>query len=331
MNLLVLGGTRFFGRRLVETAIANGHNVTLFFRGQDGADLFEGQVEKVLGDRDGEISKLSGRKWDAVVDMPGYYPRVVRQSAELLKDCVERYLFISSISAYHSEQPASTISEDAPLATLKDETVEEITGETYGGLKALCEKVVQEVYGDRAIIIRPGYIVGSNDPTDRFTYYPWRLMKGGKMLCGGRKDADLQVIDARDIGRFCALLLEQKATGTYNVCGPTTPYTWEQWITDAKKALGVDTELLWADAAKFEEVGGQPGADLPLYPGVDTSSDAFMRVDNSRAVAAGLKFTPLADTVRDTAEWVKTRGDQPLKVGMTAEREAELLTKLGLG
>jgi 2'-hydroxyisoflavone reductase len=330
MDLLVLGGTKFMGRRLVEHAIAKGHRVTLFFRGKDGADLFEGQVEKILGDRDGEISKLSGRKWDAVVDMPGYYPRVLRQSAELLKDSVERYLFISSISAYRIEPGVNRLDENSPLATLADETVEEITGETYGGLKALCEKVVEEVYGDRAIIIRPGYMVGSFDPSDRFTYYPWRLMKGGKMLCGGRKDADLQIIDARDIAKFCVSLLEQKASGTYNVCGPEAPYSWQQWITDAKVALGVDTELVWADPQKFEDVGGQPGADLPLYPGVDASHDAFMHVDNSRAVAAGLTFSPLSDTVRDTAEWVKGRGDEPLKVGMSLERERELLAKLGL-
>jgi 2'-hydroxyisoflavone reductase len=330
MDLLVMGGTRFMGRRMVETAIANGHKVTLFFRGKDGADLFEGQVEKIFGDRDGELEKLAGRKWDACIDTPGYYPRVVRGSCEFLKDAVDQYLFISSISAYRPEPGATSMDENTPRATLADPTVEEITGETYGGLKALCEDVVNEVWGSRGIIIRPGYIVGSYDPTDRFSYYPWRLMKGGKMLAGGRRDAPLQIIDARDIGRFCVSLVEQKAGGTYNVCGPAKPLLWSDWMERARTALGVDTELVWVDAQKLEDAGYQPGVDLPLSHGADASDDTFMRCDNSRAVAKGLTFTAFEDTVRDTAEWVKSLGDAERKAGMTLEREKELFGLLDL-
>lgn len=328
MDLLVIGGTRFLGRRIVESALAGGHNVTLFHRGKEGADLFEGQVERIYGDRDGELDKLAGRKWDAVIDTPGYVPRVVRASAEFFKDSVKDYLYISSISVYDPEPGAYKTDESTRRAKLKDETVEEITGETYGGLKVLCEDVVNEVYGQRAFNIRPGFIVGSYDPTDRFTYYPWRLVQGGQMIAGGRKDSPLQVIDARDIGRFCVSVLEQNAPGTYNVCGPEQPLSWESFLNRAKAALAVDTELAWIDPKELEDAGCQPNLDLPLYHGVDTSADSFMRGDNSRAVSKGLTFTPLEDTVRETAEWVKSRGAQPLKVGMTLDREKELLEKL---
>ena len=329
MNLLVLGGTRFMGRRIVENALAAGHNVTLFNRGRDGADLFPGQVERVTGDRDGEISLLAGRKFDAIVDTPGFYPRVVKQTTDLFRDSVDRYLFISSISAY-DPAPGVAIDENSPLATLKDETVEEITPETYGGLKAACERVVQDAFGDRAIIIRPGYIVGAFDPSDRFTYYPWRLMQGGRMLCGGKKDAPLQIIDARDIGAFCFKAIVDGASGIFNVCGPTSPLQWSEFLSRGRAALDVDTELVWADAAAFEEKGGQPGIDLPLYHGLDEATDSMMRVSNSRAVVAGLTFRPVEDTVRETAEWVKSLPDHQQKVGMTREREQELMTALSV-
>jgi 2'-hydroxyisoflavone reductase len=330
MDLLVIGGTRFLGRRIVESALANGHSVTLFYRGKDGAELFDGKVEKIFGDRDGELDKLAGRRWDAVVDTPGYYPRVVRASAEYLRDKVERYLFISSISVYNPAQRATSMDENTPTSKLEGEVVEEFSGATYGPLKALCEKEVNDVYGSDATILRPGYIVGSFDPTDRFTYYPWRLLQGGRMLVGGRKDAPLQVIDARDVGRFSISALEQDAGGTYNVSGPAHPMGWEEWLLRAKAALGSTANFVWQDAQKLEDAGLKPGADLPLYHGADTSTDSFMRADNSRAVEKGLTFTPLEDTVRDTAKWLSTRGEDPLKVGMTLEREAELLSALGV-
>jgi len=328
MNLLVVGGTRFLGRRIVENALARKHRVTLFFRGKDGADLFDGQVRRIYGDRDGDLQRLAAEKFDAVIDTPGYVPRVVRASAEYLRDKVERYMFISSISAYDSPAGAQTIDEDTNLAKLKDESVEEITPETYGGLKVLCENVVNDVYGSDATIVRPGYIVGSYDPTDRFTYYPWRMMQGGRMIAGGRKDAPLQIIDARDIAKFCVTLLERDADGTFNVCGPDRPYGWEEWLMRAKTALRAGVDLEWFDPQKLEDAGCKPGADLPLYNGVDTSTDSFMRCDNSKAIARGLTFTPLDDTVRDLIVWLKSRGSEALKVGMTLEREQEVFKAL---
>jgi 2'-hydroxyisoflavone reductase len=262
------------------------------------------------------------------VDTPGYFPRAVRASAEFLKDAVDKYLFISTISVYDPEPGAKTITEDTRKATLADETVEEVTGETYGGLKALCERALSEVLAARVVIVRPGYIVGSHDPTDRFTYWATRVARGGRMLAGGSKDAPLQVIDARDIGRFNVDLLEQGATGTYNVCGPERPLSWEEFLDRAKAALGASTELVWTDQAKLEEIGAEAGKDLPLYSGSDQTEYPFMRTDNSRAVARGLTFTPLEDTVRDTVQWANSRGDVELKVGMSEQREKELLAKL---
>ena len=314
----------------MESAIANGHKVTLFFRGKDSPELFEGQVEKILGDRDGELNKLAGRHWDVCFDTPGYYPRVVRASCEFLRGAVSRYLFISSISVYDQPEGAETIDEDTPVGKLEGEVVEEFSGATYGPLKALCEKEVQNVYGSDATIVRPGLIVGSYDTTDRFTYYPWRLMQGGRMLCGGVKNSHLQIIDARDIGRFCVSLAEQDAGGTYNVCGPERPYHWEEWISRAKQALRAGTELVWADHQKLIDAGLQEGVDLPLYHGDSREGEAFMSVDNSRALEKGLTFTPLEDTVKDTAEWIRSRGDVELKVGMSLERERALMDAAGV-
>lgn len=325
MNLLVIGGTRFLGRRIVESALASGHQVTLFNRGKDGADLFPGQVERVVGDRDGGLDVLAGRTWDAVIDTPGYVPRVVGDSARFFKDRTERYVFISTISVYDPEPGSTTIREDSRKATLSDPTVEEITGETYGGLKVLCEQEVDKAYGDRALTIRPGYIVGSHDPTDRFTYWAMRLSQGGRMLAGGRPDAPVQVIDARDIGAFTILLTERGASGAYNVCGPKERLTWREMLNRGRQALGADTKLVWVDPKKLEEAGVEPGKDLPLYQGTDPLGDAFMSTENARSVAAGLTFRSLEDTFQDTVAWA-SQLTEPLKVGMSNEREAEILS-----
>jgi 2'-hydroxyisoflavone reductase len=324
MNLLVIGGTRFLGRRIVESALASGHSITLFNRGKDGADLFPGQVERVVGDRDGGLGVLRGRTWDAVIDTPGYFPRVVADSSRFLNGSVGRYLFISTISVYDPEPGAITINEDTRKATLEDPTVEEITNETYGGLKVLCEQEVEEVYGERALILRPGYIVGSYDTSDRFTYWAMRLTRGGRMLAGGRPEAPIQIIDAHDIGSFSVRLLEQGASGPFNVCGPQTRLSWVEMLERGKSALETDAELVWVDAKKLEEIGAEPGNDMPLYQGRDALGDAFMSAENSRSVAAGLTFTALEETFRDTAAWASGQ-TEPLKVGMSEDRERELL------
>ncbi|MEW6402172.1 MAG: NAD-dependent epimerase/dehydratase family protein, partial [Chloroflexota bacterium] len=206
MKILIIGGTRFLGRHLVNSARARGHEVTLFNRGQTNPDLFR-RVEKIWGDREKDLDQLKGRNWDAVIDTCGYVPRVVRMSAEALKESVENYVFISSLSIYPDFRKRG-LNETDPVAKLQDESVEEVTGETYGPLKALCERVVQDVFGIDSLVIRPGLIVGPHDPTDRFTYWPVRVARGGDVLAPDGPDAFTQFIDARDLADFIVELLQ---------------------------------------------------------------------------------------------------------------------------
>lgn len=330
MDILIIGGTQFIGRPMIETALARGHRVTLFNRGRTNPDLFP-QAEKLRGDRDGALDALQGRVWDAVIDNCGYVPRIVRQSAGFLRDSVGRYLFISTISVYASlAEPG--VNEDSPLATLADETTEEITGETYGGLKVLCECVVQEVYGARALIVRPGLIVGPHDPTHRFTYWPARVADpdrcGGEVLAPSQPGHLTQFIDARDLGAWCIRLLEADATGVYNATGPDYPLTLGAVFDACRAAAGTNVRFTWVDEGFLLEQGVTPFRGLPLW--VPSSEAGFGAVDISRAVSAGLTFRPLAETARDTLAWYQGRSDEERaadaeRAGITAEREAELL------
>ncbi len=216
MKLLVLGGTKFLGRHAVDAALAGGHNVTIFTRGQTNPELFPG-VERLRGDRDGDLDALRGGSWDGVVDTSGYVPRIVRQSAELLHDRVGRYVFVSSISVY--DDFSSPPTETSAVAELEDPATEEIE-ENYGALKAACEGVVEEIYGDRSARVRAGLIVGPHDPTDRFTYWPRRIALGGEVLGPGDPDAPVQFIDARDLAAWLVNLALEGPGGTYNAHRP---------------------------------------------------------------------------------------------------------------
>lgn len=306
MKLLVLGGTRFVGRGLVEAALAGGHDVTLFHRGRAGSELFP-QAERLLGDRDGGLDALQGDVWDACVDVSGYLPRIVRQSAELLRDAVGRYVFVSSVSAYASfAEPGLT--EDSPLAELDDATVEEITGETYGGLKVLCERVVEEVFGGRSAIVRPGVVAGPHDPTGRFTYWAMRGTRGGEALVPSQTAEQVQVIDVRDLGAFL-LWAAQGLAGAYNAMGPADPAGLIDAVSGAHATVVDDAFLV------EHEVTPQ---DLPLWiPG----EDGWSQVDHARALDAGLQLRPLAETIQGAREQASLVDG----VGLTEEREAELL------
>ncbi|MCC6801569.1 MAG: SDR family oxidoreductase [Anaerolineae bacterium] len=318
MKILVIGGTRFVGRHFVDAALARGHQVTLFNRGQSNADLYP-NVENLRGDRDGDLSALEGGRWDAVVDTCGYLPRIVRQSAELLADKVSRYLFISTISVYE-DVPEPGADEDAPLQTLADPTVEQITGETYGGLKVLCEQVVEKIYGERSLIVRPGMIVGPYDPTDRYPYWLLRAARDGEILVPGAPDRPVQMIDARDMGVWMVHLLEQDAGGIFNATGPERPLTWAAWMESCRAAAGTTPTYTWV-SDEFLQVHETNGAELPFW--VPAPHENIFAVSNQRAVNAGLTFCSALDTARDTLAW-KGAGSE-LKVGMKPEREAELL------
>jgi 2'-hydroxyisoflavone reductase len=321
MDILLLGGPQFLGRALIDAALATGHQVTMFNRGRTNPDLYP-EVTRLQGDRDGQLEALRGRRWGAVIDTSGYLPRVVRQSAELLADAVERYVFISSISVY-AEPVQPGADEDAPLATLQDETVEEITGETYGGLKVLCERVVQTVYGDRALIIRPGLIVGPHDPSNRFTYWVTRVAEGGKVLAPDDRNAPVQVIDVRDLAEWTLRMIEAGESGVYNATGPDVPLTLGRTLQTCKDATGSRAEFVWVAPQFLLDRGVAPWTEIPLWVAGD---DALNQVSIKRATAKGLTFRPLATTVADTLAWARSEVTaDPPRAGLAREREAELL------
>lgn len=327
MKILIVGGTIFLGRHLVDAALAAGHEVTMFNRGKTNPALFP-NVETITGDREHDIEKLSGREWDAVIDVAGYLPRIVRLSAEGLKGSVKRYVFISSISVYENFGKVG-INESDPVGKLEDETVEEITGETYGPLKALCEKTVEEIYGDCALIIRPGLIVGPNDPTDRFTYWPMRVKRGGDMITPGKPQTPVQFIDVRELSEFIIKLVEDNASGGYNATGPGQELLMGEFLDACKRASGGVATFHWTSAEFLKEHDVKPWSDMPVWI-PDTEEDAgFSRVDVSRAIHAGLKFRPLEETIRDTIEWAELRPeDHEWRAGLDPTKEKILLTLL---
>ncbi|MCK9519870.1 MAG: NAD-dependent epimerase/dehydratase family protein [Dehalococcoidia bacterium] len=317
MRLLIIGGTQFVGRHIVDGAMARGHQVTLFNRGSN-PEVPAG-VERITGDRDGGLEPLRGRTWDAVIDTPGYVPRVVRQSAELLADAVSRYVFISTISVYAEFEAG--MDETAPLARLRDPATEEVTGRTYGGLKALCEAEVQRVYGERALIVRPGFVVGPYDHTDRFTYWLVRVARGGEVLAPGSPDAPIQFIDARDLAEFTVGLVEAGAGGAYNATGPESSLTWGEFFETTQRLSLGHAVFTWADDHFLMDHRLDRTGELPLWV---PSASGLHGVSIAKARAAGLRTRPLAETVADTLEW-RQELDAPLAAGMDPDREAELL------
>jgi len=328
MNILIIGGTRFLGRHLVDSALARGHEVTLFNRGKSNPDLFL-NIETILGDREHDLAKLAGREWDGVIDTSGYVPRIVRLSAQSLEGSVRHYVFISSISVYATFSKVG-IDENDPVGKIEDESFEEITGESYGPLKALCEKAVRDVFGEnRALIIRPGLIVGPNDPTDRFTYWPVRVARGGDVLAPEKPDAPVQIVDVRDLSDFIIKLIEENASGIYNATGPDYDLTMGALLDASKKVSKSDARFHWASVEFLAENKVEAWSDMPVWLPSSGDEAGISRVDVSKAINAGLKFRPLEETVRNTLEWAKTRSpDHEWRAGLSAEREAEVLAAL---
>lgn len=326
MKLLILGGTVFLGRALVEAALAQGHEVTLFNRGQHNPDWFP-EVEKLRGNRDGDLTALASRHWDAVIDTCGYVPRIVRASAERLAGQVDHYTFISSLSVY-ADSSRPNQDETAAVGRLDDETVEQITGETYGPLKALCEQAAAAAMPGRTLIIRPGLIVGPYDPTDRFTYWPYRVAQGGAILAPGQPDYVVQVIDVRDLAKWTLTLVEGRATGIYNATGPAAPLTLGDVLTTSRQVSGSGATFTWVSEQLLLAAGVQPWSEMPLWvPGEEAAG--FHRFNCQKAIAAGLTFRPLVDTIGDTLAWATGRpADYSWRAGISREREEELLRKM---
>jgi 2'-hydroxyisoflavone reductase len=324
MKLLILGGTRFVGRHLVEAALAGGHEVTLFHRGRTGVELFP-EVERLHGDRDKELSVLAGRRWDAVIDTCGYVPRAVKASAELLANAVNLYAFISSISVYAEVAKPGLKEEDAPGA-LEDETVEEVTGETYGPLKALCERAAEEAMPGRVLVVRPGLIVGPHDPTDRFTHWPWRVSLGGEVLAPGERETSVQFIDARDLASWTLRMIERGETGIYNATGPAEPLSMERFLAACKAVTGSQGEFTWVSEAFLKAEGVKAFSELPLW--LPEEARGLRGVDCRKALGEGLLFKPLEVTIRDTLVWGRSRpADLQRRAGLSLEKEKELLER----
>jgi 2'-hydroxyisoflavone reductase len=332
MKLLILGGTKFLGRHVVEAAQARGDEVTLFNRGRLNPDIYA-EVERLRGDRDGGLDVLRGRRWDAVVDTSGYAPRVVRASAELLADAVDSYVFVSSASVYaDSSQPND---ETSPVATLDDETVEEVTGVTYGALKALCERAVEETMPGRALCVRAGLIVGPLDPTGRFTYWPERVARGGEVLAPAPSERQIQFIDARDLSEWMLRMAESRGAGIFNASGPDYKLTMRRFLEECVEVSRSSARVTWVGEQFLLENGVEPWGNLPLWlPESDEKHRHFLGMRCEKAFAAGLTFRPLAETIRDTLAWTNAGSPGMAEGGgttapaqtLTPEREAEVLS-----
>ncbi len=332
MRLLILGGTLFLGRHLTEAALERGHTVTLFNRGQHNADLFPG-IEKLRGDRDGDLTALEGRRWDAAIDVHGRVPRIVGASAALLASNVGHYTFISTTSVY-GDQSIRNMDEDAPLATIADPTVEDATGPNYGPLKVLCERAVEAAFPGRALIVRPGLIVGPHDPTNRFTYWPRRVAQGGNVLAPDGPGHPARFIDARDLAAWTVRMIEIEieieiesgAAGIYNARGPNETLTFGELLDTCKTITGSDARFVWADERFLLDAGVKPYTELPLWIPNLPERAGFYSINSGKAIAAGLTFRPVAETIRDTLAWDATQPpDAPRPCGLRPERERELL------
>ena len=330
MKILIIGGTVFLGRHLVTIAQERGHEVTIFTRGKHNPDIFD-NVEKLRGNRDGELDALLDKKWDAVIDTCGYYPRIVKQSVEMLKDKVEHYTFVSSISVYGDFSKIG-ITEDDEVGKIADETIEEITEESYGPLKALCENEVTKVFGENALIVRPGLIVGPHDPSGRFTYWVKRLQEGGKVLIPGEEKLKTQFIDVRDLAGWIIEKIEEKLSGTFNVTGPEQDLAFEELMQNISKIYEKDYDFVKVPDNFLLENQVIPYMELPLWiPQTEEKYQGFDSVSIQKALDQGLKFRPLKNTILDTLDWYSSLEKQNFPAGMKAEREEELIMKWEIG
>jgi 2'-hydroxyisoflavone reductase len=330
MRLLILGGTLYLGRHLVEAATARGHTITLFHRGRTNPDLFP-EHEHVLGDREQGLEALRGRTWDAVVDTSGYLPRVVRDGAETLCRAVGHYTFISTLSVY-ADNTKPGITESDAVAEPAEGTPEALTAESYGPLKARCEQIVTDAMPERSLVVRPGLVFGPHDPTERSGYWPRRVAAGGDVLAPGRPERPIQLVDVRDLAQWIVRMAESGTTGIYNATGPDSPLTMARFLSTCRDVTQGDARFVWVDEEFLvaREVG--PYSELPLW--IPERYQAFGTVDCHAAFAAGLTFRPLADTVRDTWDWdaslprpraVKTKVSIPLP--LSGDRERTLLAE----
>ena len=320
MKLLTIGGTRFFGRAFVEEAARRGHEVTVFHRGQSEPEDVGG-IEHVHGDRQEDLGRLRRRTWDATLDTCAFVPRDVRALVDAVGDRVGHYTFVSSLSVHPEDLPVGATEETATLPPPSPDT-EEVTDETYGPLKVATEREAAAAFPGGVLVIRPGYIVGPNDPTDRFTFWVRRAAARDEMLAPGPPDAPIQGIDARDLGAFVLDRIEAGDTDTYGVVGPGEPATIADVLSAARAAGEADTTFTWVDPSFLAAIGGERETWLPIW---HPDLPGFHAYDASKAMAAGLRPRPFAETIADTLAWDRDRGSPPLKVGLPPQQERALL------
>jgi 2'-hydroxyisoflavone reductase len=326
LRILILGGTGFIGPYQVQYALDRGHAVTLFNRGRTNPHLFP-HVEKLVGDRDGDLAALGGRQWDVVIDNSASDPARVERSALKLRDAVGLYLFVSTRSVYYdtSRVPMTV---DAELFSFENTTLAPGARLPYGLAKALSEARVRELFPDRHLIVRPSLVVGPGDLTDRFTYWPVRIERGGEVLAPGNGGDFVQIIDARDLSEWMIRLVERRITGIYNALGPRTPWSFAEFLHGIKAVTTADARFTWVDTDFLLAHDVQPYREMPVWMPARDGREGFGRFDISREVSLGLTFRPLAVTARDTLDYYHAQPEerQPeLRAGITPEREAEVL------
>jgi len=320
LKILILGGTNFLGPHLLEELHQHGHEVTLFNRGNQDLSQFP-DVEKLRGDRDGNLDALKGRKWDAVIDTSGHLPRIVEASSEMLSGATNHYTFVSTIGVYANFHRFG-INEEYPVAIL-DSPTEEITEKTYGALKAGCEQVIQNYFSGRSLIVRSGLIVGPGDPTGRFTYWPRRIKDGGDILAPAEPTQNVQFIDVRDLAAWIVDQIENQATGVYNVTGKSIPF--QALLTECQQVTHADAKLHWSSEDFLIKHQVQDWVEVPLWLSSERNMPGFLNVSIEKAWCLGLNPRPLADTIADTLEWDAQRVDISSQVGLSREKEKMLL------
>ncbi|RLA28615.1 MAG: epimerase [Gammaproteobacteria bacterium] len=323
LDILILGGTGFIGPHLVGHAMQRGHKITLFNRGRTNTHLFP-DVEKLVGDRNNDLDALAGRRWDAVIDNSGYTPAQVALSVGLLEDACDQYLFTSTRSVYH-DYTATVMDEDAPVGP---QDLPEAEWEGYGPNKVLAERVVQEGFGARTLIVRPPIIVGPGDRSDRFTYWVDRIDDGGMILVQGEPNDPVQFVDVRDLAEFYVRLLERTTTGIYNTEGPGSALTAAGLVHGIKAITSTPSTFHWVDWDFLIERGEVPQDSLTFWQPPRGRYLNYGKMDNRRAVAKGMKFRPLAVSAKDTLDWHRARPRElqgKLRTGLSRDREAELL------
>jgi 2'-hydroxyisoflavone reductase len=330
-KILILGGTAFLGPQFVRAALAKGHTVTLFNRGKTNPKLFP-DLEKLVGDREtGDLKALEGRSFDAVVDTSGYVPAHVAATAKLFADKCRHYTFISSISVFGSlGERAETLDESSPVSTVSDDDAAKVNTirqsmPFYGPLKARCEAAAEAAMPGRVANIRPGLIVGPGDVSDRFTWWPVRIDKGGDVLCPGDRDGRVQFLDVRDLAEWMVHCIEHNVVGVHIADGFAGPVTMEQVLIGCQCATATPGNLVWASEEFLSDNKVGAWMEMPLW--IPREGRSLVR--NDKAIAAGLRFRPVADTIRDTLQWAKTeRGEKPFeRTGVKAEKESALLAK----